>query len=98
MDVCSDLSDFDDGLLNSSPEPVLVNSDEIETLESITDEHLADVPDWHQELEDVLNGDFADQGIIKSICKCRLLPPHLRYIFVILIIVALLKNQLLEYF
>ena len=80
MDIHSDISSLDEEI-NTSPEPVLVNSDEIETLESITDEHLADVLDWHQELEDVLDGDFADQGIIKSICKCRLLPSHLRLYF-----------------
>uniref|UniRef100_H2Z092 TBC1 domain family member 23 n=1 Tax=Ciona savignyi TaxID=51511 RepID=H2Z092_CIOSA len=34
--------------------------------------------DWHAELEEMLTEGFVDQGIIKSVCKCRCLPPKFR--------------------
>ena len=37
---------------------------------------------WHDELDNALNGDYVDHGIVKSICKCRVVPNQYRYFFV----------------
>ena len=33
---------------------------------------------WHDELDNALNGDYVDHGIVKSICKFRVVPDQYR--------------------
>lgn len=65
-ELSSDLDDTDS--------PVIVDADE---------ENVGDVEamtKWHEELEEILNEGFVDQGIIKSVCKCRSIPHKFRYL------------------
>lgn len=42
------------------------------------DDSKVDSQLWHEELKSALQGDFVDHGIIKSICKCRVVPSTFR--------------------
>ena len=78
-----ELNDFE--LSDSNDEELPVSSAagseyEVANNEEVEDATVEEEEDfsWHEELDRVLSGDFVDHGIIKFICKCRVVPDRFR--------------------
>ncbi|XP_076804754.1 TBC1 domain family member 23-like [Clavelina lepadiformis] len=77
--LCSDsLPNMAEPDHNNEPQSPPSEFEEVNASDSNYSEAEIIDSDWHFELENVLNEGFVDQGIIKSVCKCRNLPEKFR--------------------